>query len=219
MVTAWCVQTVAGTLYWKDDLILFGRAVEVSPDSPTAHFDYGSSLGARGRLEEALVEYQRATELAPGYADAWSLMGRTEEQLGRRELALEHCRRGVELNPEDARLVNDLGMIQARAGQYADAAESFQKVLELRPRHGYARFNLAIALYQLKDFEGAIRELDMLPNKDVDFPNAWFFLAECQMRVGRKAEASAAAMRFLSLHTEDDALAAQARKIAGTIEP
>jgi lipoprotein NlpI len=124
----------------------------------------------------------------------------------------------VEIDPSDARLVNDLGMMQAQAKDYAAAAQSFGRVLELRPRHAYARFNLGIALYQQRDFEGAAREFDALPNKDEDFPNAWFFLAQCQKLTGNGREAAAAATRFLSVHSEDDAMAAQARKIASGTE-
>ena len=209
-----CTQTVMGTLVWKDDLILYKRAVAMSGDNPTSHFDLGVSLGQRGRLQEALVEFRRATELAPEYADAWSAMGRAEDELGQHALGLEHCTRAMEIAPDDVRFVNDLGMMQVRARQYAAAAKSFRHVLELRPRHSYARFNLGLVLYQQSDFEGAIREFSALPNKDDDFPNAWFFLAECQLRMGNTAEAATAAAHFLSIHTEDDAMATQARKIA-----
>lgn len=218
LLLACSARTVMGTLVWKNDFILFQRAVAISPESPIAHFDFGVSLGLKGRNEEAIAEFRRATEISPDYADAWSVMGRTEAELGQHALALEHCARAVEIDPGDARLVNDLGMMQAQGQDYAAAAQSFRRVLELRPRHAYARFNLGIALYQQRDFEGAVREFDALPNKDEDFPNAWFFLAQCQKLTGNGSEAAAAATRFLSVHTEDDAMAAQARKIASGVD-
>jgi Flp pilus assembly protein TadD len=218
LLLACSARTVMGTLIWKNDFILFQRAVAMSPESPIAHFDFGVSLGLRERYEEALAEFRRATEISPAYADAWSVMGRTEDKLGRRALAIQHCARAVEIDPTDARLVNDLGMMQAQAQDYAAAARSFRRVLELRPRHTYARFNLGIALYQQRDFEGAAREFEALPGKDEDFPNAWFFLAECQRLMGNTRDAANAATHFLSVHTEDDAMAAQARKIVSGAE-
>src|SRR4029453_2972577 len=95
-----------------------------------------------------------------------------------------------------------------------EAAQSFRRVLELRPRHAYARFNLGLCLYQQSDFEGAIREFNEIPNKDVDFPNAWFFLAESESRRGNTGAAAQAATHFLSVHATEDALAARAREIA-----
>jgi lipoprotein NlpI len=142
-------------------------------------------------------------------------MGRAEDKLGRRELALEHCARAVQLDPTDTRAVNDLGTMQFQARQYDAAAQSFRRVLEMRPRHSYARFNLGLALYQQRDFAGAIREFNAIPNKDVEFPNAWFFLAQCHLHSGNQAEAARAATHFLTLHTQDDEMAAEARRISG----
>jgi len=215
VLLAFCARTVMGTLDWKSDLTLFTRAVASSPENPVAHFDLGVSLGQRGRFEEALVEFRRATELNPHYADAWSAMGRAEEALGQRTLGLEHCARAVALDPSDARFLNDLGTLQFKAQQYAEAAHSFRRVLELRPRHDHARFNLGLALYQQSDFDGAVRELTALERKDTDFVNAWFFIAESEVRRGNKEEAARAASRFLSLHHDDDAMASRARELAG----
>lgn len=214
LFVACSARTVMGTLVWKNDFALFSHAVTMSPESPIAHFDYGVSLGLKGRKEEAVAEFRRATELDPDYADAWSVMGRTEAELGQHALALEHCARAVEIDPGDARLVNDLGMMQAQAQDYAAAAQSFRRVLELRPRHSYARFNLGIALYQQRDFEGAAREFEALPNKDDEFPNAWFFLAQCQSLLGKTGDAAATASHFLTIHATEDAMTAQARKLA-----
>lgn len=215
VLIACSAATVMGTLDWKNELTLYTKAVKRSPQSPVAHFNLGLSLGQAGRDQEALAEFRRATELQPNYADAWSAMGRAEDTLGQHAPGLEHCARAVEINPDDTRFLNDLGMMQVRAGEYAAAAQSFRRVLELRPQHSYARFNLGIALYQQGDFAGAIQEFNALPHKDSDFPNAWFFLAECQTRTGDKAAAATSAAHFLSIHTADDAIAARARAIAG----
>jgi len=49
---------------WRDDLSLFGRAVSVHPDSPTALNGYGTALSRAGRIEEAkaVLEKARAAE-------------------------------------------------------------------------------------------------------------------------------------------------------------
>jgi Flp pilus assembly protein TadD len=214
LLVAFGAATVMGTSAWKDDLTLFEKAVTMSPDNPTAHFDYGVSLAQRARYEEALVEFQRATDLNPVYPDAWSAMGLAEDQLGSTAEGLKHVERAVALDPGDARFMNDLGTMQFKTRQYADAAQTFRRVLELRPRHDHARFNLGLALYQQSDFAGAIHAFDEIANKDADFPNAWFFLAQCHRRTGNHAEAARAARHFLSVHTQNDGLAADARKIA-----
>jgi len=49
---------------WRDDLSLFGRAVSVYPDSPTALNGYGTALRRAGRMDEArqILERARAGE-------------------------------------------------------------------------------------------------------------------------------------------------------------
>jgi predicted Zn-dependent protease len=140
-------------------------------------------------------------------------MGRAEDKLGQHGLGLEHCARAVQIAPDDVRFLNDLGTMQFQARQYPDAVESFRHLLVLRPRHSYARFNLGLALYQQSDFAGAIREFNELPDKDAEFPVAWFFLAESLLRTGNQAEAAQAATHFLSIHTANDAMAVRAREI------
>jgi predicted Zn-dependent protease len=110
--------------------------------------------------------------------------------------------------------MNSLGIMQMQNRQWAEAAQSFQRVLELRPRHLHARFNRGLALYQQRDFDGAIRELSAVVGKDPEFDNGWFFIAESESQKGNTEAAAAAANKFLSIHTADDAIAAQARKIA-----
>jgi tetratricopeptide (TPR) repeat protein len=212
---AFAARTVARTIDWKNELTLFQKTVATSGDNARARSSLGSSLFQAGRTEEALVEFERATVLNPSYAPGWSGRARAAARLGRLEDALAYIRTAVEIDPGDALLWHNQGVIQFQARHYTPAAESFRRALAIRPRHAHARFNLGLALYQTKDFAGAVRELTVLENKDTEFVNAWFFLAESEEQRGNHEAARQAAARFLSLHAADDALAARAREIAG----
>lgn len=215
LVTACAARTVTRTFDWKDDLTLFEMTVATSGDNARARTSLGASLFTRERYREALAEFTHATELNPAYAPAWSGRARAAARLGHETEALEYIDTAIRLDPEDALLFHHRGVIQFQAQQYADAAESFRRALEIRPRHLHARFNLGLALYQLRDFDGAVRELSALENKDTDFVNAWFFIAEAESQRGNSDAAARAASHFLTLHTTDDAMAARAREIAG----
>jgi len=216
LIAACSARTVARTFDWKDELTLFQKTVAVSGDNARARASLGGSLFARGRYEEALAEFRRATELNPSYAPGWSGLARTAGKLGQVDEALEDMQTAVNLDPNNALFYHNLGVLQFQARRYAEAAESFRRALELRPRHFHARFNLGLALYQQSDFSGAVRELTALENKDTDFVNAWFFIAESEARRGHQEEAARAATHFLSLHHADDAMTARAREIAAT---
>ena len=214
LLLACSARTVTRTFDWKDELTLFQKTVETSGDNARARGNLGVSLYQRERYQEAMEQFQRAVELNPEYAPAWNGMGRTEEKMGHVTEALQHVAHAVELAPDNATLWNSLGHMQFVNRQWAAAADSFKRVLELRPNHLWARFNLGLSYYQLSDFDGAVRELSAVVDKDPEFVNGWFFIADSESRRGNPAAAAQAATKFLSLHTTDDAIATQARRIA-----
>jgi Tfp pilus assembly protein PilF len=215
LLVACAARTAARTLDWRDDRTLFEKTVQVSGDSARARAILATNLLESGETEEALREFTRATEVNPAYAGGWHGLARTEARLGRIDDALEHMEHAAELSPTDAYVINALGNLQFQARQYEAAAESYRRALALRPRHLHARFNLGLALYQMRDFEGVVREMTALENKDADFVNAWFFLAEAEYQLGNTEKAARDAAHFLSLYTTDDALASRARALAG----
>ena len=90
---------------------------------------------------------------------------------------------------------------------------------ELMPSAASFRFDNSYAR-ELEGFYVArrpdvVRELTALENKDSDFVNAWFFLAEAEHQLGDAQKAARDAAHFLTLHTTDDALASRARELAG----
>ena len=215
LLMTFAVRSVARSLDWKDERTLFSKTVETSGDSARARTSLGASLYKEGKVEQALQEFVKATELNPSYAPGWSGRARAEGDLGRIDEALEHIAVAIELDPDDALLYHHLGVLQFRAREYNKAAESFRHALDIQPRHAHARFNLGLALYQVGDFDGAVREFGQLENKDIDFPNAWLFIAESETRRGNTPAAAEAARRFLAVYDTDDALAARAREISG----
>jgi Flp pilus assembly protein TadD len=110
---------------------------------------------ARDHRRGASRGHGRRTHLQPVQAPGWSGLARTEAKLGHMEQAHDDMFIAVDLDPNNAAYYNSLGILEFQVKQYADAAESFQRALILRPRHMHARFNLGLALYQQRDFEGA----------------------------------------------------------------
>lgn len=218
-LAACSVRTVMATLDWKDELTLFEKAVAISGDNARARASLGGTLYDLGRYDEALNEYRFAVRLNPSYSRGWAGLARTEGKLGHVTQALTDMQTALDLEPENALYYHSLGLLQFQARDYFSAIGSFRTALQLRPRHFHARFNLGLALYQIGDFEGAVREFTALENKDTDFPNAYFFMAESELRRGNHDEAVKDATHFLSIHRPDDALTTRAREIVAGAPP
>jgi len=75
------------------------RAVEVSPDDPTALFEYAVSLFNAQRIAEAADQLRHAVALNSRYALPYYLLGRAEEELGRDTEARELFERFLSLAP------------------------------------------------------------------------------------------------------------------------
>jgi hypothetical protein len=55
---------------WRNSVTLFEQALAVSPTDTIMLNNLGNELGARGRLEEGILQYRRALQIAPGYINA-----------------------------------------------------------------------------------------------------------------------------------------------------
>ena len=103
--------------YWRDEVTLFTRAVEVhdrtgvaTPHAMILHYQLGTALQEEGRVDEAERSYRRA----------------------------------IDANPVDPRPHNNLGTMLVAQGRNDEAAEAFARALDVRPDHPSALFNLAL---------------------------------------------------------------------------
>jgi tetratricopeptide (TPR) repeat protein len=137
----------------------FKTALELSPQSATAHAWYAWLLIARGRFDEAIEEFERASLLDPlslssvaSTGDAYFFAGRVDEALARYDAALK-------LEPDY------LGALFARAsvmeyrGQYQDAMAIYEQILA-KGFNGRAWMAQTSAMAELGDMAGARARLD-----------------------------------------------------------
>ena len=142
------------------------QATALMPDDPQAHSERGAALSALGRFEDAQLSYARALALDPDHLDgllgaahlyAVSLPSTRE----RDELAALYSERGLELAEEkhDQDLTSQFALLSAMAfndlGQARDALDRAEVVLKLLPVDPEARYERAVALFELCRFSEA----------------------------------------------------------------
>ena len=124
----WCYG--AGLWQWGKAESEFKRAIELSPNYPTAHQWYSLELRDQGRLDEAKFEIKRAQELDPlsliiGYNVAQSYLFFE----GNSTRALEEVKRVVDLDPNYPRGLEVLGWIYLKQGRNSEAIAALQKAV------------------------------------------------------------------------------------------
>lgn len=100
-----CLRARIHALDYMNDLAFWRATATSVPKSAKAHLNYGVMLGARGQLEERLVENRTAMSLAPSWPMAHVYYADTLCRLGRAEEAWPEYEKGFLLGPNDRNLV------------------------------------------------------------------------------------------------------------------
>jgi tetratricopeptide (TPR) repeat protein len=142
------------------------QAAANDPDDPLAHSERGAALSALGRFDEARLAYARALAIDPEHLD--SLLGAAHlygvsltSSREHDELASIYAERGLELSEAEnnQELVLQFARISAMAfndlGQARDALDRSEIVLKRAPKDGEAKYEKAVALFELCRFAEA----------------------------------------------------------------
>ncbi|HEY7512704.1 MAG TPA: tetratricopeptide repeat protein, partial [Vicinamibacteria bacterium] len=109
----------------------------------------------------------------------------------------------VEPAPEDAYRANNLGVALLEQFDYPAAVESFKRAVSLDPGLGLARLNLALALYNARDLEGAQREAQLAARALPDRPHPHYLLGLVAKAENRAEDAIAAFERVAGMDAAD----------------
>jgi tetratricopeptide (TPR) repeat protein len=117
---------------------------------------------AQGRawLERALAESERAVELAPTHASAIGLRGDVLLDLGRTEEALVDWTRAAELDRGAPQWQEQAGLALCRAGRWGEAVPFLRRLDSLQPRVPRILLQLAAALANSGELDGALAPLE-----------------------------------------------------------
>lgn len=148
----------------------FRRALELSPDSASAHQWLGLFLDLRGRFAEASEAIARAEELDPLSIVVSALRGFQHLLAGDHARAIEQQRGTVDLDPNQFVGHWALGIALGSAGGYADAVVEHRRAVELAPGTTMLKPVLARALVeagQLGEAQQLLAEIDRHPTSYV----------------------------------------------------
>ncbi len=183
----------------------FDAAAAVAPLYPPLHVRYGDALVRHGLLEDAAESYRRALSVDPELAIARRSLGSVLVALDRPTEALEHLERAAGLTPNDGLVHAALAQARARLGDAEGAASASHRARRLPSNLGLPdplRFEVeglgvgseqcddrAETLMRQGDYEGAIRNLEIVREVRPAEAPVLARLGKAYMRGGRTAEA------------------------------
>lgn len=189
-------ETVATNSIAGRELLAY---LNYNSDQPAGELQRGLFHMNRGELPAAMNCFRRAVSwdrhsapLRHALAVGLSMEGKPTEAV--RELE-EACR----LAPADAELRYKLGLALNEANRPRDALAALQQATELEPRYSQAWYNLGLAHSANGDDASALECLTRAEALDHRSPQIPYARATVLARMGRAAEARAAAARALEL--------------------
>ena len=189
ILVACLVLTGRQLRYWRDDVSLFSRVIEVEGDSGFAHLRLGVALERKGRKAEALDEYRLAAKLEPGRAEAHRNIANLVAEAGDPDEARAEYERALQLNPGYVSAHFNLGLLLARTGQADQAIAEYSAVVRLDREFAEARYNLGCVLAQRDRLAEATAEFTEAARLDPSDWRAPYQLGRVLLKQNRGVEA------------------------------
>ena len=133
-------------------LPLIRRSIELNPENPSFHLNFGPLLFSEGKFDEAETCYKKAISLKPENPSAWNNLGNIYEEKEDFDKALEFYARAVSLDPAFAEAYNNMGASHQKLNDTEKAISAYRKAISLAPSFTQAHWNLANALLLNGDF-------------------------------------------------------------------
>ncbi len=193
---ALAARTYARNLDWKDDLSLWGSAVDAVPGSAKAHYNLAKALeGTPGQRPQAIAEYRESLRIDPDHADVHNNLANALSAMpGHIPEAIAEYQAAMRLQPGRAEPHNNLAnALLNLPGRLPEAIAEYQAALRIQPGDAEVHYNLANALLRLPGEQTeAIAEYRAALRIDPNHADAHTNLANALARIpGRLPEAIA----------------------------
>jgi tetratricopeptide (TPR) repeat protein len=178
---------------------LFGRVLNLNPESDAAHCNLAVALRRASRLLEADAHLRRAIALNPNNVFAYMNLALVLTERHDIAGALACYNRILALEPNDAPAHNNAGLLLRKIGQLDQAAAAFARALALKPDDPAIRFNQLITLRDDAVLPEALACCDRMLAQHPDSSGIITNLAVSLQFVGRYDEALANYERAVAL--------------------
>ena len=164
IAAGYALVTTVELQYWKNDVVLAQRGIEVSPGHPIAPQVMANALIRDGNIVEAIPYLVESLDAMPTDMDALCSLGYCYWAINALSLAEDCVSRAMAVNPSEPRVHLVLGLIRLKQNRLDEAETECRRGIALqRVPTGVTAFHyyLGNVLYAKGDVQGALREYRM----------------------------------------------------------
>lgn len=181
----------------------FQTALRLQPNDFDIIFEYGNYLYAVSKNSEAERYYQEALDIEPDNVLALTFMALNKLILNQLDEAKEYILKAIKINPHHEYIQFCAGRILYATKEYEDAKRYLIKAVEQNPDIE-TQNTLALAYYELGEFQSAINIFQNLLQKHSDNVSLLMSLAKCYEGLKQNDKALEYLEKLVEIFPEDE---------------
>ncbi len=182
---------------------LIGRALDVEPNSATAHANRAFALKQLKLWEEALAGYDRAIAINPAHADAHLNRGEVLRERQQFDAALASYDRAIEVRPDFPAAYINRGIVLESLGRWQAALESYDRAIAINGGAPEAHVNRGNVLRRLNQAHAALASYEQALALQPHLHTAHFNRGIVLAGLGRWEAALASYDRAIAIKADD----------------
>jgi protein O-mannosyl-transferase len=145
IILALAVATYVQVGFWRNSIILYEHAIDVTSANSWAENNLGYVLYLKGKTADAIIHYKKAISIDDP-AEAHYNLGTVLAKQGRLDEAIYQFRASIRISPRYAKAYNNMGNAFLYQGRLDEAIACYREALRLNREYVDALRNLKIAL-------------------------------------------------------------------------
>ena len=137
------------------------KALKINTNFIPAHYRMGSIYDEWGRKDEAVRAYRATLKLDPDHVEARLGLASVYSKMVKNSLAVEELKKVAQLRPKDEGIYFKIALEYWYLQKLPETVENYRRVIDMQPDHLQAHLNLASVYEKMKDWPGALEEIEI----------------------------------------------------------
>ncbi len=146
---------------YEESIEILRQALRANPRFVPTHYRMGLVYEEWDKYKEATESYNKALEIEPSNVDVRLGLASAFAKLKKNELAIEEYKKAAEIEKDDPEIYFKIALEYWYLQDIANTAESYKRVIDIKPDHLQAHLNLASVYERQKDWENALKEIEI----------------------------------------------------------